>query len=375
MVPSRQGGAEAPRPTGGSPWPSIVHASGSAATREPRRYARRRGSWPPRGLSGPADSRPPRGGRRARRGGPCATRPGRGGRPGQGVPERAGGCASRTGRRATWPASARRRASARVRPCADTACRGTGARRPAGPRGAGAGTSGTGRAPSDWAMLGCGDCLAALSAAESAEVACDGPGAKAEGVARASDPGPPVDTPVRARDRVPPRPRALGELERREPEAGPHPGERLRARAQASHRGCLGPRAGQPGVPQGGRNAGVPRDLRARAGLLGKAPRTSQGAGLPRPGTPRGQHRHGRRDGAHAASRRQGRAGGRRAGRGEVRAARAAVSADMGLRAGTSVSQRSFGTQVRICHRRLTRNFREAGHCLLTVFGSYEGHC
>ena len=91
MVPSRQGGAEAPRPTGGSPWPSIVHASGSAATREPRRYARRRGSWPPRGLSGPADSRPPGGGRRARRGGPCATRPGRGGRPGQGVPERAGG--------------------------------------------------------------------------------------------------------------------------------------------------------------------------------------------------------------------------------------------------------------------------------------------
>ena len=30
------------------------------------------------------------------------------------------------------------------------------------------------------------------------------------------------------------------------------------------------------------------------------------------------------------------------------------------------------GTQVRICHRRLTRNFREAGPCLLTVFGSYE---
>ena len=63
----------------------------------------------------------------------------------------------------------------------------------------------------------------------------------------------------------------------------------------------------------------------------------------------------------------------RRAGRGEVRAARAAVPADMGLRAGTSVSQRSSGTQVRICHRRLTRNFREAGHCLLTVFGSYKG--
>ena len=224
-------------------------------------------------------------------------------------------------------------------------------------------------------MLGCGDCLAALSAAESAEVACDGPGAKAEGVARASDPGPPVDTPVRARGRVPPRPRALGGPGRREPEAGPHPGERLRARAQASHRGCLGPRAGQPGVPQEGRDAGAPRDPRARAGLLGKAPRTSQGAGLPRPGAPRGQHRHGRRDGAHAAPRRQGRAGGRRAGRGEVRAARAAVSADMGLRAGTSVSQRSSGTQVRICHRRLTKNFREDGHCLLTVFGSYEGHC
>ena len=38
----------------------------------------------------------------------------------------------------------------------------------------------------------------------------------------------------------------------------------------------------------------------------------------------------------------------------------------------TSVSQRSSGTQVRICHRRLTKNFREHGHCLLTVFGSYE---
>ena len=63
----------------------------------------------------------------------------------------------------------------------------------------------------------------------------------------------------------------------------------------------------------------------------------------------------------------------RRAGRGEVRAARAAVPADMGLRVSTSVSQRSSGTQVRICHRRLTRNFREASHCLLTVFGSYEG--
>ena len=101
-----------------------------------------------------------------------------------------------------------------------------------------------------------GDCLAALSAAESAEVAYDGPG------------------------------------------AGPRPGERLRARAQAARRGCLGPRAGQPGVPQEGRDVSAPRDPRARAGLLGKAPRTSQGAGLPRPDAPRGQHRHGRRDGA-----------------------------------------------------------------------------
>ena len=38
--------------------------------------------------------------------------------------------------------------------------------------------------------------LAALSAAESAEVACDGPGARAEGIARVSDLGPPVDAPV-----------------------------------------------------------------------------------------------------------------------------------------------------------------------------------
>ena len=44
-----------------------------------------------------------------------------------------------------------------------------------------------------------GDCLAALSAAESAEVAYDGPGARAEGIARASGPGPPVVAPVRAR--------------------------------------------------------------------------------------------------------------------------------------------------------------------------------
>ena len=101
-----------------------------------------------------------------------------------------------------------------------------------------------------------GDCLAALSAAESAEVAYDGPG------------------------------------------AGPRPGERLRARAQAARRGCLGPRAGQPGVPQEGRDAGAPRDPRARAGLLGEAPRTSQGAGLPRPDAPRGQHRPLRASGA-----------------------------------------------------------------------------
>lgn len=41
--------------------------------------------------------------------------------------------------------------------------------------------------------------LAALSAAESAEVACDGPGARAEGIARASDLGPPVDALMCAR--------------------------------------------------------------------------------------------------------------------------------------------------------------------------------
>ena len=133
MVPSRQNGAEAPRPTGGSPCLSIVHTSGSTATREPRRYARRRprtasrglarpgatttGRWPSgrptshgrptararaaariragtdagawrhaggaRGL--PEASRPGRLAlqeeRQARRGGPCAARPGRGGRP------------------------------------------------------------------------------------------------------------------------------------------------------------------------------------------------------------------------------------------------------------------------------------------------------
>ena len=44
-------------------------------------------------------------------------------------------------------------------------------------------------------MLGCGDCLAALSAAESAEVACDGPGARAEGIARAPTRGRPSTRP------------------------------------------------------------------------------------------------------------------------------------------------------------------------------------
>ena len=177
MVPLRQNGAEAPRPTGGSPCLSIVHTSGSTATREPRRYARRRprtasrglarpgatttGRWPSgrptsrsrptararaaariragtdagawrhaggaRGL--PEASRPgrlaPRGKRRARRGGAVrgSPRPGRSG-PARAPPGGPGGCASRTGRRATWPASARRRASARVRSCADTAYRG-----------------------------------------------------------------------------------------------------------------------------------------------------------------------------------------------------------------------------------------------------------
>ena len=53
MVPLRQNGAEAPRPTGGSPWPSIVHASESAATREPRRHARRRPGTASRGLARP----------------------------------------------------------------------------------------------------------------------------------------------------------------------------------------------------------------------------------------------------------------------------------------------------------------------------------
>ena len=136
--------------------------------------------------------------------------------------------------------------------------------------------------------------LAALSAAESAEVAYDGPGARAEGIARAPGPGPPVVAPVRARGvglllgarprrrggRLLPlrvrakghvllRPRALGEIERREPEARPRLGERTRARAQAARRGRLGPRAGQPGAPQEGRGVGAPRDPRARAGLLG----------------------------------------------------------------------------------------------------------
>ncbi len=117
MVPSRQNGAEAPRPTGGSPWPSIVHASESAATREPRRYARRRGPWPPRGLPARPIHAPPGGTTGATRG-PCAIRPGRGGRPGQGVPERAGGAAragpgdGRPGLRPRGGAPARQRAGA-----------------------------------------------------------------------------------------------------------------------------------------------------------------------------------------------------------------------------------------------------------------------
>ena len=53
MVPSRQRGAEAPRPTGGSPCLSIVHTSESAATREPRRHARRRPGTASRGLARP----------------------------------------------------------------------------------------------------------------------------------------------------------------------------------------------------------------------------------------------------------------------------------------------------------------------------------
>ena len=392
MVPLRQNGAEAPRPTGGSPWPSIVHTSESTATREPRRYARRRPRTASRGLARPGEttterwpsgwpasrSRPtararaaariragtdagawrhvggarglpeasqlgrfaPREERRARRGAAGAARPGRGGQPGQGVPGRAGGLREpdrATGDLACVREAARQRVNAIL--CRHGMSR--DGRTPAGrperrrcrhlrdrPRPVGLGGAGS-RA----------DCLAAPSAAESAEVACDELRARAEGIARAPGPGPPVVAPVRARGAGPPlgarprrrgggplpplvrakghvllRPRALGELERREPEAGPRPGERTGARVRASRRGRLGPRAGQPGVPQEGRDVSAPRDPRARAGLLGKAPRTSQGAGLPRPGAPRGQHRHGRRDGAHAALHRQGRAGGRRAG-------------------------------------------------------------
>ena len=111
MVPSRQGGAEAPRPTGGSPWPSIVHASGSAATREPRRYARRRRGTASRGLvhvrgkrlrrDGRVDGRLPAAVPRRVRGRPRGIRAPRGttgdaggrcaARPGRGIPERAGG--------------------------------------------------------------------------------------------------------------------------------------------------------------------------------------------------------------------------------------------------------------------------------------------
>ena len=176
MVPLRQNGAEAPRPTGGSPWPSIVHTSESTATREPRRHARRRPRTASRGLARPGEAttgrwpsgRPASHGRptaRARaaariragtgagawrhaggaRGLPEASRPGRlapreerqarresavRGSPWPGrsarsgcPPSRPGGCASWPRRWTTWPASARRRASARVRPRAGTACR------------------------------------------------------------------------------------------------------------------------------------------------------------------------------------------------------------------------------------------------------------
>ena len=102
---------------------------------------------------GPADSRPGRNDRRDAGGCARLALAGEAG-PARASPGGSGGCASRTGRRAAWPASARRRASARVRSCADAACRGTSARRPAGPRGAGAGTSGTGCAPSTWEMPG-----------------------------------------------------------------------------------------------------------------------------------------------------------------------------------------------------------------------------
>ena len=138
--------------------------------------------------------------RRARRGGPCAARPGRGGRPGRGVPERAGGLREpdrATGDLACVREAARQRAGAIL--CRHGMSR--DGRTPTGrperrrcqhlrdrPRPVGLGDAGSQAA-----------CLAALSAAESAEVACDGPGARAEGIARAPGPGPPVDAPVRAR--------------------------------------------------------------------------------------------------------------------------------------------------------------------------------
>ena len=121
-----------------------------------------------------------------------------------------------------------------------------------------------------------------------------------------------------------------------------------RIRTRAAPQG-LGDSAG--GDARAGWPACVPGDRGPETGRRGRA-------------VPYAHRETGTRD-SQAAAR-------RRAGRGEVRAARAAVSADMRLCISTSVSQRSSGTQVRICHRRLTRNSREAGHCLLTVFGSYE---
>ena len=343
-------GTRAPGEATTGRWPSGRPASRSRPTARARAAARIRagtgaGAWRhvggARGLleASQLGRFAPREERQARRGAAGAARPGRGGRPGLGAP-RAGRGAARAGPGDGRP-GLRPRGGAPARECDPVPTRRVAGRAHAGRQAQEA----LGPALLELAALHrsgrcrvAGDCLAALSAAESAEVACDGPGARAEGIARAPGPGPPVDAPVRARGaglllgarvrrrggrllplrvrakgHVPPRPRALGGPGA---EAGgrPHPGERTGARAQASHRGCLGPRAGQPGVPQEGRDAGAPRDPRARAGLLGKAPRTSQGTGLPRPGAPRGQHRHGRRDGAHAAPRRQGRAGGRRAG-------------------------------------------------------------
>ena len=265
--------------------------------------------------------------------------------------------------RATWPASARRRASARVRSCADTACRGTSARRPAGPEVPAPPGLAAPRRPGRCRVAG--DCLVALLAAESAEVAYDEPGARAEGIAKAPGPGPPVDAASRPRGvRVP---RAGGWAASRGTDGRSCAG--LSSRVPGSSRGATRRAARGGGTPV---PLAIRKHARACSGrLLGRRRELASRGPVPR----EANTCHGRRDGAHAAPRRQGRAGGRRAGRGEVRAARAAVSADMGLRAGTSVSQRSSGTQVRICHRRLTKNFREDGHCLLTVFGSYEGHC